>query len=50
MMFSNEYCYMTFKEKKPKAKDLKDADVGYEDEKFSYIAINMSKTKLNFKH
>ena len=24
---SNEYCYMTFKEKKPKAKDLKDADV-----------------------
>ena len=29
-------------------KYLKDADVGYEDEKFSYIAINMSKTKLNF--
>jgi hypothetical protein len=24
---SNEYCYMTFKESKPKAKDLKDADV-----------------------
>ena len=44
----DDWCASSVRVQRTKVhKYLKDADVGFEDEKFSYIAINVSKNKLN---
>ena len=45
----DDWCASSIRVQRTKIhKYLKDAEVGFEDEKFSYIAINVSKDKLDF--